>query len=70
TKALSAGQVGWDWFSIQLVDGSELMVFQIRRGDGTIDPFSSGTWISSDGEVVSLERKDFEIQVEDTWTSP
>jgi predicted secreted hydrolase len=70
TKALSAGQVGWDWFSIQLIDGSELMIFQIRRSDGTIDPFSSGTWISSNGEVIPLERKDFEIQVEDTWTSP
>lgn len=70
TSALSAGQVGWDWFSIQLVDGSELMVFQIRRSDGSIDPFSSGTWISPDGEVILLERKDFEIQVEDSWRSP
>ena len=70
TSALSAGQVGWDWFSIQLDDGSELMVFQIRRSDGTIDPFSSGTWLSSNGEVTPLERKDFEIQVEDTWASP
>ncbi len=70
TSALSAGQVGWDWYSIQLDDGSELMVFQIRRSDGTINPFSSGTWISSIGEVLPLERKDFEIQVEDTWTSP
>ena len=70
TSALSAGQVGWDWFSIQLVDGSELMVFQIRRSDGSIDPFSSGTWISPNGEVILLERKDFEIQVEDSWHSP
>ena len=70
TSALSAGQVGWDWFSIQLVDGSELMVFQIRRSDGSIDPFSSGTWISPNGEVILLERKDFEIQVEDSWRSP
>lgn len=70
TSALSAGQVGWDWFSIQLDDGSELMVFQIRRNDGTIDPFSSGTWISSNGETMPLERRDFEIQVADTWTSP
>lgn len=69
TGALSAGQVGWDWFSIQLVDGSELMVFQIRRSNGTIDPFSSGTWINPNGELILLERKDFEIQVEDSWRS-
>ena len=38
--------------------------------DGSIDPFSSGTWISPNGEVILLERKDFEIQVEDSWRSP
>jgi predicted secreted hydrolase len=70
TSALSEGQVGWDWFSIQLDDGSELMVFQIRREDGSIDPYSSGTWISPSGEVISLFRNDFVIQVEDTWRSP
>jgi predicted secreted hydrolase len=70
TSALSAGQVGWDWFSIQLDDGNELMVFQIRQDNGNIDPFSSGTWISPNGEVIPLERKDFDIQVEDTWASP
>jgi len=70
TSALSAGQVGWDWFSIQLNDGSELMVFQIRRSDGGVDPFSSGTWIDPKGELIHLERNDFEIKVEDSWTSP
>jgi len=70
TSALSRGQVGWDWFSIQLDDGSELMVFQIRREDGSIDPYSSGTWISPSGEVVALTRDEFVIQVEDTWRSP
>ncbi len=70
TSALSAGQVGWDWFSIQLNDGSELMVFQIRRSDGGVDPFSSGTWIDPKGEIIHLERNDFEIKVEDSWTSP
>ena len=45
TSALAPNQVGWDWFALQLNDGSELMVFQIRRSDGTIDPFSSGTII-------------------------
>lgn len=70
TNALSEGQVGWDWFSIQLDDGSELMVFQIHRADGSIDPFSSGTWISPSGETSTLGREQFIIQVEDTWRSP
>lgn len=70
TSALSPGQIGWDWFSLQLDDGSEIMVYQIRRVDGSIDPFSSGTWISSNGEEVHLEGDQFSINVEDTWHSP
>jgi predicted secreted hydrolase len=70
TSALSPGQVGWDWFSIQLEDGSELMVFQIRREDGSIDPFSSGTWIAPDGTTRFLEKDDFKITAQETWRSP
>jgi predicted secreted hydrolase len=69
TSALSTGQIGWDWFSIQLDDGSELMVFQIRREDGTIDPYSSGTIIYPDGSTMYLSKESFEINVKDTWTS-
>lgn len=70
TRALSAGQVGWDWFSLQLADGSDLMVFQIRRSDGSIDPFSSGTLVRPDGESVQLSREQFEIVPLSTWKSP
>ncbi len=70
TSALSEGQVGWDWFSLQLDDGSELMFFQIRRADGSIDPFSSGTYIDSNGGTTHLERKQFDIQVRSEWESP
>ncbi len=70
TSALSQGQVGWDWFSIHLDDGSDLMVYNIRRADGTIDPFSQGTYIAQDGTVTHLDREDFQIIVEDTWHSP
>ncbi|MBL6982515.1 MAG: hypothetical protein ISR58_15150 [Anaerolineales bacterium] len=69
TSALSEGQVGWDWFSIQLEEDSELMVFQIRRADGSIDPFSSGTWINAGGKTTQLDRDQFQIQVLDTWQS-
>lgn len=78
TSGLAAGQVGWDWFSIQLDDGSELMVFQLRREDGSVDEFSSGTLIGADGGTRHLGRdaaRDaaafaFEIEVEATWRSP
>ena len=51
TSALGAEQVGWDWFSIQLDDNAELMVFQLRRADGSVDAFSSGTLIAADGST-------------------
>jgi predicted secreted hydrolase len=70
TSALSEGQIGWDWFSIQLDDNSELMVFQIRQADGSVDAYSSGTWIAPDGSVTKLAREEFRIEVEDTWRSP
>ena len=70
TSALAPDQVGWDWFALQLDDGSELMVYQIRRADGSVDPFSSGTYIDPSGNVTHLERTDFDIKVLNTWRSP
>jgi predicted secreted hydrolase len=70
TSVLSAGQVGWDWFAIQLDDGSEVMLYYIRRADGSVDPFSSGTLIAPDGSTQSLQREDFAIDPLGTWRSP
>jgi predicted secreted hydrolase len=70
TRSLAADQVGWDWFSVQLDDGGELMVFQLRKEAGSIDPYSSGTFIAPDGSTRHLDRGDFQIRVEDTWRSP
>jgi predicted secreted hydrolase len=70
TGALSAGQIGWDWFSLQLDDGSELMIFQIRRDDGRVDPFSSGTLATAEGETRHLAQDEFQVEVRDTWRSP
>jgi len=70
TSALSDGAVGWDWFSIQLDDGSALMFFQIRNRDGSIEPASSGTYIFPDGSTRSLGHDEWWIDVLDSWTSP
>ncbi len=70
TSALAENQVGWDWFSLQLDNQYELMVFTLRDEQGNIDAFSSGTIISPDGSTVSLEMGDFSIQILDTWRSP
>ncbi|MFN2124930.1 MAG: lipocalin-like domain-containing protein [Candidatus Promineifilaceae bacterium] len=70
TTALSPGSVGWDWFSLQLENGAALMLFQIRREDGTIEPYSSGSFITGDGTVQSLSHDAWQLEVLDTWQSP
>jgi predicted secreted hydrolase len=70
TSALGPEEVGWDWFSIQLDDGSELMLFQLRRSDGGVSPYSSGTLIEPDGSAVHLSLEEFSITVNRLWTSP
>jgi predicted secreted hydrolase len=70
TSALAADQIGWDWFALQLDDGSELKAFHIREADGSVDPFSAGSFVAADGAVTRLGRDDFQIDVSDTWRSP
>jgi predicted secreted hydrolase len=70
TSALGADQVGWDWFSLQLSDGSELMYYQLRRKDGSADPFSAGTYVPAQGGAARLTREEVRIEVRDTWRSP
>ncbi|MEW6375115.1 MAG: lipocalin-like domain-containing protein [Thermodesulfobacteriota bacterium] len=62
-------QVGWDWFSIQLDNGTDLMLYQIRHRDGKIDPYSSGTIIFADGKYQHLSLKEFQMEVLENWKS-
>ncbi len=61
TSFLEENQQGWDWFSLQLSDGSDLMLYQLRRVDGSRDPWSSGTLTRADGRVVPLTSSDFTL---------
>lgn len=63
TKSLAENQSGWDWFSIQLDDDTELMLYLLRNNDGSTDGFSSGTFIRADGTYRHLRRDDFKITV-------
>jgi predicted secreted hydrolase len=59
TSFLEKEQQGWDWMSIQLADGRDLMLYQLRRGDGSRDPRSSGTLIDAQGRTIHLTARDF-----------
>jgi predicted secreted hydrolase len=70
SSALAANQLGWDWFALQLSDGSELMFYNLRKFDGSQDEHSAGTWINVDGTSTHVDRDDIDIEVIDTWDSP
>ncbi|MDP4189988.1 MAG: lipocalin-like domain-containing protein [Bacteroidota bacterium] len=70
TSALDKNQSGWDWFSLQLNDGREIMYYQMRRSDGSKDRYSNGIIISPDGKVTKLNKDEVELHVLSYWTSP
>ena len=71
TSQLTADQVGWDWLSVQLDDNTELMLFHIRRKDGSIDPHSSGTFVAPNGQTLHLNVQDFGLEPSGSnWASP
>jgi len=63
-------QKGWDWFSVQLDNETELMCYQLRNQAGGVSPFSSGTFIDKDGNSTFLTHEDFKIKPTGYWKSP
>jgi predicted secreted hydrolase len=61
---------GWDWFSIQLENRTELMLYRLRRPDGTVAPVSSGTVILPDGRTRHLTSADVRVETHEYWPSP
>ena len=68
--SLGANQQGWDWFALQLDDGSALMFYALRARDGQRDPHSAGTWLAPDGTTRALTSADVQITTTAEWTSP
>ncbi len=67
---LLPNQRGWDWFSIQLDDRRDVMLYLLRRRDGSIVPESSGSLVDRRGGVTYLSRSAFSVEAAGTWTSP
>jgi predicted secreted hydrolase len=67
TSVLSDDQTGWDWFALQLNSGEDLMAFQLRRRDGSRDPFDQGLWVDEAGVGRHLTAGDFVLLPLRAW---
>ena len=61
TSVLGAEQAGWDWFALHFIDGSDVMVFRLRRKDGKRDAYDQGVWVATDGTSRQLSAKDYQL---------
>jgi predicted secreted hydrolase len=66
---ISVGGGGWDWFAVNLDDGTDVTMSLVRDADGSY-PLIYGTIVDPDGRTRHLGRDDFSIEVTDRWTSP
>lgn len=67
--SLGARQAGWDWFGLQLEDGSAVMFYALRDASGARDAHSAGTWVDGHGAAHPLTSHDVTIEVLDHWVS-
>lgn len=71
SNRLDETETGWDWVSLQQEDNTEIMLYRLRHQDGSVDPFSSGTYVDTAGKATYLGVKDFQMQpLAETYTSP
>jgi predicted secreted hydrolase len=70
TALLEPGIVGWDWFSLQLSDNTEIMFFLLRTDSGGLHPASGGTFVDPGGRPTPLDLRSVTLTVLDRWKSP
>ncbi|MDI2595082.1 lipocalin-like domain-containing protein [Pseudomonas sp. 681] len=64
SQPLTADQTGWDWFSLHLNSGAQVMLYRMRQKDGA--PYLTGTWIDAQGGTQLLHGDDIRLTPEDT----
>lgn len=67
---LPQGAAGWDWFALQLDDGSDLMLYRMRGPDGGATPYSAGTFVPKTGPPTHLSWRDLRLRTLREWVSP
>jgi predicted secreted hydrolase len=71
SEVMDPTESGWDWVSLQLDDNSDVMLYRLRHKDGSVDPYSSGSYVDAQGKYVFLSAGDFTMTPAGaSWTSP
>jgi len=70
TSLLAPDQQGWDWFSLQFHSGEEMMLYQLRKKDGSIDANSQGSWISPLSNKTTIRPEHITLTPLDWWRAP
>ncbi len=66
---IAVGAGGWDWFAVNLADGTDLTLSLVRDAAGGY-PLVYGTLVEPDGSTVALAKSDFSVTSTGSWTSP
>jgi predicted secreted hydrolase len=66
---ISVGGGGWDWFAVNLDDGTDITLSLVRDADGSY-PLIYGTLVQPDGTTEHLGRDAFVVTTAGSWTSP
>jgi len=69
SNQLAEDQAGWDWFSLQAEDGSDLMLYQLRKKEGATDPYSKGLWWPTEGDPKVLKYPAYRLEPLEWWKS-
>ena len=67
SSALAPDQVGWDWFALQMDDGRDIMLYQLRKDDGSADPYSHAVEIDEQGRKREIPVP--RIEISQWWQS-
>ncbi|MCA1817376.1 MAG: hypothetical protein LC746_13470 [Acidobacteria bacterium] len=70
TWRTTENQKGWDWFSVQLSTGAEVMVYHLRDSRHRPSAYSSGTFVDAEGKATHLAREGFTLEATGRWKSP
>lgn len=66
---LDSEDEGWDWMAIQLDNEIDLMIYRIRRKDGSSNPYAIGSLVEKDGTLIELPFSEYTMTTVRYWKS-